>query len=61
MLSPETAMLTQFNDKEGPEFRQLMTGITGGCVCMIVLMIAVFMMIQSTKQLNILKKMEENT
>ena len=54
-------MMTQFNDKEGPEFRQLMTGITGGCVCMIVLMIAVFMMIQSTKQLNILKKMEENT
>ena len=55
MLSLETAMLTQFNDKKGPEFRQFMTGITGGCVCMIVLMIAVFMMIQSTKQLKMMR------
>lgn len=51
MLSLETAMLTRFDERKGSEFRQFMTGITGGCVCMIVLGIAFFMMIRSTKQL----------
>lgn len=55
MLSLETAMLTQFENGENPaDFRQVMTGITGGCVCVIVLAIAVFMIAQSTKQLKAL-------
>lgn len=51
MLALETAMLAQFDAENGPRFRQLMTGLTGGGVCLIVLVMAVFMIVQSTKQL----------
>lgn len=52
MLSLETAMLMQFNEREDPEgFRQLMTGMTGGAVCVIVLVMAVYMIVKSTRQL----------
>ena len=55
MLSLETAMLTQFENGEHPaDFRQVMTGITGGCVCTAVLAIALFMIAQSTMQLKAL-------
>lgn len=59
MLSLETAMLAQFNNGENPEtFRQMMTGSTGGCVCVIVSGIAIYMILRSTKQLRNLKKRE---
>lgn len=52
MLSLETAMLMQFNTEENPEaFRQIMTGTTGGAICAIVLAMAVFMIVKSTRQL----------
>lgn len=56
MLSLETAMLTQFDNGQNPEtFRRIMTGSTGGCVCAIVLLLASYMVIRSTKQLRKLK------
>lgn len=55
MLSLETAMLTQFEaGQNSPDFRRVMTAATGGCVCTIVLVMAVFMIVQSTKQLRTL-------
>lgn len=51
MLSLETAMLTQFGAADDPLFRQIMTASTGAAVSMIVLGMAVFMIIGSTKQL----------
>ncbi|MGN0313766.1 MAG: hypothetical protein ACI4EG_03125 [Fusicatenibacter sp.] len=52
MLSLETAMLMQFNNRDDSEvFRQVMTGATGGAVCVIVLTMAVIMIVKSTKQL----------
>lgn len=52
MLSLETAMLMQFNIEEDAEaFRQVMTGTTGGCACVIVVAMAVIMIVKSTKQL----------
>lgn len=52
MLSLETAMLMQFDaSKNPPAFRKAMTAATGGSVCMIVLLIAVYMVVRSTKQL----------
>lgn len=52
MLSLETAMLAQFGSDEHPEaFRQSMTGITGGCVCLIVLGMAIYMIASATKRL----------
>ncbi|MGN0978677.1 MAG: hypothetical protein ACI4PH_11530 [Faecousia sp.] len=51
MLSLETAMLAQFGAGEDPAFRRIMTGATGGCVCLIVLGMAVCMIYFSTKEL----------
>lgn len=55
MLSLETAMIAQFDERNGPQFRQLMTGVTGGAVCLIVLIMAIFMVIRSTRQLKRLR------
>lgn len=52
MLSLETAMLAQFGGDDDM-FRQIMTSATGTSVCVIVLGMAVFMIVKSTK---ILKK-----
>lgn len=50
MLSLETAMLAQFG-REEVTFRQIMTSATGTGVCVIVLGMAVFMIVKSTKAL----------
>ncbi len=51
ILSLETAMLTQFGSDDDPLFRKAMTGATGGAVCTIVIGIAIFMIVKSTKRL----------
>lgn len=51
MLSLETAMLTQFGAAEDPAFRKIMTVSTGAGVSMTVLGMAIFMIVNSTKQL----------
>lgn len=57
MLSLETAMLTQFGSEKNPEaFRRIMTGATGGCVCLIVLGVAVYMIVSASKRLKKLEK-----
>ena len=52
MLSLETAMLTQFGSADDADFRRTMTASTGAGVSMIVLGMAVFMIIRSTKQIH---------
>ncbi|MDE7325087.1 MAG: hypothetical protein K2N63_02235 [Lachnospiraceae bacterium] len=52
MLSLETAMLTQFGAADDPMLRQVMTAATGAGISIIVLGMAVFMIVWSTKQLN---------
>lgn len=54
MLSLETAMLAQFGEESGEQFRLIMTGLTGCGVCLIVLGTAVFMLRWSGKQLKAL-------
>lgn len=62
MLSLETAMLAQFDNGENPEtFRRVMTGSTGGCVCVIVLLLASYMVIRSTKQIRKLNVQNSRT
>ncbi|MDO4314317.1 MAG: hypothetical protein Q4C45_00975 [Oscillospiraceae bacterium] len=51
MLALETAMLARFNEEKGSAFQQVMTGVTGGCVCLLVLAIASAMIVRSAKQL----------
>ena len=59
MLSLETAMLVQFDEGGSTsDFRRVMTAVTGGCVCIMVLVMAVFMVVCSTKQL---KKLRNNS
>lgn len=58
MLSLETAMLTQFGAADEPKFRQTMTASTGAGVSMIVVGMAVFMIVHSTKQLKKQKEKE---
>ncbi len=56
MLSLETAMLSAFGTQNTPEFRQIMTALTGSAVCLLVLAIALYMIIHSTKEINLIKK-----
>ncbi|MBD5383996.1 MAG: hypothetical protein HDR72_03235 [Ruminococcaceae bacterium] len=55
VLSLETAMLAQFGGDNDMEFRRLMTGLTGGGVCIIVIAMAAFMLWKSARQLKKLK------
>lgn len=50
ILSLETAMLARFGDDD-EAFRAIMTGATGGGVCTIVIGMAVFMIVKSTKEI----------
>lgn len=59
MLSLETAMLTQFGAADDPVFRQVMTASTGAGISVIVLGMAVFMILRSTKQLKHIKSEKE--
>ena len=51
MLTLEDAMLATFGQAEGEGFRQLMCGLTGVGVVAIVLAIAIYMIVTSTKQI----------
>lgn len=56
MLTLETAMLSAFESEDNtPMFRSLMTGLTGIAVCLIIIAIAIFMIVRSTKALKKLK------
>lgn len=59
MLSLETAMLTQFGAADDPVFRQIMTASTGAGISMIVLGMAAFMIVWSTKQMKHIKQEKE--
>lgn len=56
MLSLETAMLEQFGNGQDPGFRQLMTGLTGGCACLIVLGMGIYMIVRAGRRLNEMEK-----
>lgn len=58
MLSLETAMLAQFGGESSQLFRQLMTGLTGSGVCLIVLVTAGVMIVKSTRELKKLRSSE---
>ena len=59
ILSLETAMLAQFGEDD-EAFRAIMTGATGGGVCTIVIVMAIFMIWKSTRNLKKLKMERSN-
>lgn len=56
MLSLETAMLSQFGKDMTPESRQLMIVLTGAGVSMAVIVMSVYMILKSTKEMKELQK-----
>jgi hypothetical protein len=56
LLSLETAMLTRFGIADDVLFRKLMTGSTGGAVCVIVVAIAVYMIVHATNEIKALRQ-----
>ena len=56
MLALETAMLEQFGSGETPQFRTVMTGCTGGAVCLLVLGMAIYMIASSNREIRKLEK-----
>lgn len=53
MLSLETAMIFRFDPGEDPVFRRTMTAVTGFCVCVFVLGMAIFMIVRASKKLEV--------
>ncbi len=53
MVTLETAMLTSFGEEGQGMFNRIMTGATGGVVTVTVLVIAIYMIVNSTKQIKI--------
>lgn len=51
MLTLETTMLTVFGKGEKGEFDRIVTGSTGAAVTLTVLVMAVYMIMRSTKEL----------
>lgn len=56
MLSLETAMLTAFGKEANPALRQQMTAYTSAAVCTLILAIAIYMIIHSTKMIKQLRQ-----
>ena len=59
MLTLETALLSAFGDERALSLRGPITLLTGIVVCMIVLLIAVYMIVHSTRALNALRRATE--
>lgn len=55
MLTLETAMLTAFSETGQENFRQWMTGCSGAAVTLTIFILAVFMIVKSSKELKLLK------
>ena len=51
MLTLEDAMIASFGSEEGENFRQTMAGFTGAGIVAVVIAIAIFMIINSTKRI----------
>lgn len=51
MLTLETTMLTVFGEGENGDFDRMMTGITGTAVILVVLIMAVYMIVKSTREI----------
>lgn len=53
MLTLETAMLTAFGEENSETFRSVMTSSTGAAVCLFVLVMAIYMIVRSSREIKI--------
>lgn len=56
LLSLENVMLVTFSSGNDLMFRQIMTTITGAVVCLLVLAMAIYMIVRSTKEIKLLRR-----
>ena len=55
MLFLETAMFSQFGGDTTPEMKRIMIMVTGGGISVIVVTMSVYMIVRTTKEINVLK------
>ncbi len=53
LITLENAMITVFGDAQNPEFLRIMTAATGAMIELLILVMAVFMAVKSTKELKL--------
>lgn len=58
MLTLESAMLTTFGQSEDKIFRQLMNGLSGISISVFILVVAIFMIVKSNKEIKKLTKLK---
>ena len=51
MLFLETAMFAQFGGETSPELKQIMIMLTGAGICIVVVSMAFYMIVQTTKEI----------
>ncbi|MBQ7925765.1 MAG: hypothetical protein IJ335_05660 [Lachnospiraceae bacterium] len=56
LLSLESAMLNAWGNGDNSLFRQIMTGATGAVVCLVVHVLAIYMIVHATKEIKDMKK-----
>lgn len=56
MLSLETAMFSQFGEEMSPENQRIMIALTGAGVSVIVIIMAVYIIIRSTKEISLIRR-----
>ena len=60
MLTLESTMLTTFNDGTMDEFtRRLFLGVSGGAISVFIIVMSIYMIVQSSKKLSLLKNSKE--
>lgn len=59
MLSLETAMISAFGEGENELFRRIITALSGGAVCLLVLIMAIYMIVHATKEMKRIKQGEQ--
>ena len=60
MLSLETAMFSSFGDEMSPENQRIMIALTGGGVSIVVIVMAIYIIIQSTKEIKEIRSKKKN-
>lgn len=56
MLSLETAMFSQFGEEMSPENQRIMIALTGAGVSVIVIIMAVYIIVRSTKEISLIRR-----
>ena len=60
MLSLETAMFSEFGEEMAPENQRIMIALTGAGVSVVVIVMAIYIIVQSTKEIKVMRRQKKN-